>query len=88
MKLNGDYVIREIAGETLVVPVGRKALDLNAMITLDPVGTLIWKVLEAGTDEASLLEQILDGFEVDRETALTDLRAFLDQLEAAGMLER
>lgn len=88
MRLKGEYVMREVVGETLLIPVGETALAFNGMITLDPVSALIWKELEDEASQETILEQILSTFDVAQEVASQDLEEFLNQLEAAGLLER
>lgn len=80
MKINGEFILREVAGETILVPVGDTALRFNGIITLEPVGTRIWQGLEAGKDRETILTEILDTFEVEPEVASADLDAFLQQL--------
>lgn len=87
MKLKGEFVLREIAGDVILVPVGQTALKMNGMITLDPVAALIWKALEQGSERDEILQQILDCFEVSKETASKDLDEFFVQLEQAGLIE-
>lgn len=48
MKIKGEFVLRELVGETILVPVGRTALQLNGMITLNPVSAQIWRGLDQG----------------------------------------
>lgn len=87
MKIKGEFVLREIAGDTILVPVGQTALNMNGMITLDPVAALIWKALEQGQGRKEILGQILDRFDVTEDAAEKDLEEFLAQLEAADLLE-
>lgn len=87
MKIKGQFVLREIAGDTILVPVGQTALDMNSMITLDPTAALIWKALEQGRGREEILEEILNRFDVAQEEAEKDLEEFLAQLEAADLLD-
>ncbi len=87
MKIKGEYIIREIAGEHLLVPVGETALELNGMVILNPVGAEIWSGLEAGWDENAILSDLLEHFEVSAETAKQDMDEFLQDLKSAGLLE-
>ena len=88
MKIKGEFVLREIAGDSILVPVGETALRFNGIITLDKVGGLIWSALEQDAERESILRQIMDRFDVDRERAEKDLDEFLDQMEQAGFLAR
>lgn len=86
MKLTCEFILREVAGETILVPVGSTALKFNGIITLDPVGAAIWKGLEAGKDREAILEAILENFEVECKVASEDLDAFLQQLREKEFL--
>ena len=37
MKLKDGYILREIAGDAVLIPVGRNALEFNGIIALNPV---------------------------------------------------
>ena len=86
MKINGEFVLRQVAGDSILIPVEETALKFNGIITLDKVGGLIWSALEQGAEREAILQQILDRFDVDRERAEQDLDEFLDQMEQAGFL--
>lgn len=45
MKLKHTYLMREVAGQTVVIP-AEGATDLNTMITLNETGKLLWQRLE------------------------------------------
>lgn len=87
MKIKGEFVLREIAGDTLLIPVGQTALHMNGMITLDPVAALIWRGVEDGKNEDEILNAILDEFDVERDVAKQDLSEFLLQMREKHFLE-
>ena len=87
MKLKSEFILREVAGETLVVPVGSMAMKFNGIISLDQVGTLIWKALEKGKEREEILNEILENFEVEKQVAEADMDEFLKQLEDNNFLE-
>lgn len=86
MKINGTFVMREVAGEILLVPVEKTAQKLNGMITLNSVSAVIWKSLEQQEDYDTILGRILEHFDVSYETAKQDLDEFLAQMREAGLL--
>ena len=87
MKIKGRFVVRDIAGDTVIVPVGETALQYNGMITTNKTGAVLWQELENGTNTDSLVQLLMEKFEVDLETASADVKAFLEQMEKAGLLE-
>lgn len=86
MRLNGTFTLREVAGEILVIPVGKTALELNGMIILNPVSKVIWECLEKGASEEALLTAVLDRFEVESAEAKADIDEFLEELRRQKLL--
>ncbi|WP_455582723.1 PqqD family protein [Dysosmobacter sp.] len=86
MKATNEVVLREIAGEYLLIPTGQTALKIHGMITLSESGLLLWKKLQKDCTEEELIETILSEYEVDRETARADVQAFLGQMNEVGIL--
>lgn len=86
MKINGEFILRQVAGESILVPVGQTALKLNGIITLDPVGTVIWQNLEAGKTKTEILAQILEQFDVSEGVAAADLEEFLEKLQKNNLI--
>lgn len=86
MKIKEGYILREVAGNFIVVAVGDAALDFNGVITLNETGALLWKALENGATESGLLEELKKEYEIDDETAKKDVLAFLGKLKEAELL--
>ncbi len=86
MKINGEFIVREVVGEYILVPVGDTALHFNGIISLNEVSASIWKGLQEGKDKNQLLEGILEEFDVSREVADADLEEFLQLLQKNQLL--
>jgi len=83
----GDYVTRQIAGETIVVPIRAKAAELDFVYVLNEVGAAIWSQVGSGLDAEEIARAIADDFEVSAETARRDVDRFLHLLLEAGVVE-
>lgn len=86
MKRNKDFMLREIAGEVVLVPTGEATQNFNGLITLNEVAAFIWKHLDETKTEEKLTELILEEFDIDRETAQGDVQRFLQALYEQGMV--
>lgn len=80
MKLKKQFVLREIVGEAVLVPIGESAARFNGLLTVSELGKFIWENIESAKDKEELLQRILDEYEVDRDVAKADLDEFLDIL--------
>ncbi len=87
MKIKNGFLMREVAGENVVIAVGKAAMQFKGMIRLNPTGAFLWKLLETDTDEEAMVEAMLESYETDKETAEKDIRAFVDSIRAAGLLD-
>ena len=87
MKVSEDFVLREIAGEHILVPIRGAAARFSGMIAMNEIGAFIFRALQQETTEQELLEKIRSEYEVDEQTARTDLAEYLNQLREIGALE-
>lgn len=85
MKLKEGFVLRTVAGDTIVVPTGT-ALDLNMMITLNDTGKFLWEKLETGAECEELVAALLQAYDVDEATAKAHVTAFVEKLNDHGFL--
>ena len=85
MKIKNDFILREVAGETVVIPTG-EALDLNMMITLNETGAFLWKQLEQETTEDAVVASLLAEYDVDEAAARTHVAAFVAKLKEHDFL--
>lgn len=88
MKVSDEMIVREIAGEHILIPVGQTALKVHGMISLSESGLLLWKELQQDRTEEDLVASILKEYDIDRDTAVQDVRAFLEKIEQLGILNR
>lgn len=86
MKIEKEFILREIAGDYVIVPTGQTALEFNGLITVNEIGAFIWKKLDQDITEDELVQAILEEYEVDEETARNDMEEFLDRLTECKIL--
>ncbi|PKL00662.1 MAG: PqqD family protein [Tenericutes bacterium HGW-Tenericutes-1] len=80
MRLKEGYLLRKIAGQHVVVPVGEAALNLNGVITLNESGCYLWELLQNDISEEELLDKMLSRYNVSKETAALDIKAFINKM--------
>ena len=87
MKITREYILREIAGDYIIIPTGKTVLDFNGLITLNEVGVSLWKMLQNEVTFDDLLQGVLDEYDVEPAVAREDIQEFLDQLVSVGIME-
>ena len=87
MRIWKEFILREIAGDYVIVPTGKTALEFNGLITVNELGAFIWKKMQQDISEDNLVSAILDEYEVQEETARNDVKEFLGKLEEYNILK-
>ncbi|SDO61506.1 PqqD family protein [Eubacterium maltosivorans] len=87
MKIKEGFMLRQIADEYVVVPIGETVLDFNGMINLTESAGFLWQCLEAERTKDELVGCLQAEYEVDAETAEKDIDEFLKKLKENGFLE-
>ena len=87
MRIKEGFVIREIAGQSVVIALGDAAKSYNGMIRLNETAKVIWQGLEKGQDKDAIIESILAEYDVDRELAENDFDKFVNALMGANIIE-
>jgi hypothetical protein len=83
---NTAIVSREVAGETIVVPICRGVGDLDSVYTFNPVGRSLWRLLENGLSAEELANWVARHYEVDARQALLDVQCYLAELQEIGLI--
>ena len=87
MQVSRDYLLRTIAGETILIPSGAAAQKFNGLVTVNAIGAFIWDVLQTPTDLEGLVARSTEEYEVDADTARRDAEEFRSELRRIGALE-
>lgn len=87
MKIKEGFIIREVAGNFIVVAVGSAVKQFNGVITLNETGSFLWKKLQDGCEKEDLIDALLNEYEVSKDVAEADVTAFIEKLNGAGLLK-
>ena len=85
MKLKDGLILRQVAGENVVLNVGSD-VDLNGMITLNQTGCTLWERLQEEAELSDLTQALLAEYEVDEPTAQAAAQRFVEKLKGLDLL--
>ncbi|MBE7083345.1 MAG: PqqD family protein [Clostridiales bacterium] len=86
MKIKQGFILREVAGNYIVVAVGSAVKEFNGVINLNETGAFLWKRLQDGAEEEDLVQALLNEYDVEEELARKDVRSFIDKIQGAKLL--
>ena len=80
IELKKNYVTRPVDNEMVVVPLSDSVAQMNTLYTLNETGKFIWENTNESTTIDSLAVLLTENFDIDIETAKTDIQAFFDNI--------
>jgi hypothetical protein len=88
MKINSNYKIREVAGETIVVNQGTAGMDMTRIISLNASAKLLYESLSEKVftleDAAAVL---VSTYGISQEQALKDAQVWVEALQKCKVIE-
>ena len=87
MKIKEGFILREGAGSYLVAAVGKAVKEFGGVVNLNETGAFLWKLLEKSSTQSEMVDALLNEYDVDRDTAEKDVKAFTDKLMEAKLVE-
>ena len=88
MKINSNYKIREVAGETIVVNQGTTGMDMTRIISLNASAKLLYESLSEKVftleDAAAVL---VSTYGISQEQALKDAQVWVEVLQKCKVIE-
>ena len=86
MRVVPGFIVREIAGETVAIPTGESAHRLSGLVALNGSGKFLFEQLQKEQTEESLVQAMLETYEVSAEVAEEDVAEFIKLLKENDML--
>lgn len=88
MKRKSDFLMQNVGGENLLVPLGEQVIDMNGLIILNDTAACVWELLAQERSLDELAAVVAERFDVDSAHARADAQAFLDEIAKMGLLEQ
>ena len=89
MKAKKGFNLRNVCGEQIIVAEGKENIDFSNIISMNESSAYLWMIVqqrESFTVE-DMADLLLEEYEVERETALTDCKTLANQWIEAGIVE-
>lgn len=87
MKVKEGFVLRNVVDEHIVMPTGDNIAKFEGAVVLNDVAAFVFELLKNPVSKEDVLSAILNEFEVDEETAKSDLDNLLEKLTELNIIE-
>ena len=89
MRIKEGFELREMCGEHIIIATGVANIDFSTVISLNESAAWLWRMVEGKefTPE-TLAEMLMQQYEVDEATALTDADALANRWVNVGIVAK
>lgn len=88
MKTKKGFRLRNICGENVIVAEGIENIDFSRIISMNESAAYLWnKVQSIDFTANTLIDLLLEEYEVSREDAAQDVNLLIEQWQKAGIVE-
>lgn len=89
MKAKKGFKLREICGESIIIAEGKENIDFTGIISMNETSSFLWKKIEGKTsfNEDELTTLLLENYDVERDTAASDVSELIKSWKKAGIIE-
>lgn len=88
MKIKEGFLLRNVAGNHMVVPIGQATLDFNGMMSLNETGAFLFSKMIEGTTREKLIEAVMTEYGIDEKLAQQDVDNFIKKVEGEDLFEK
>lgn len=87
MKIKNNFILRQVAGSWIAMPVGEASANIEGVLSLNESGVLLWQCLVQGCDYDKLSRVLVDEYGIDSCQAKQDACAFVEKLRKFDCIE-
>lgn len=87
MRIKQGFVMRDVAGQAVVIATGDASRDFHGMVKLNQTAAVVWHGVEEGLDVKAIAERLVAEYDVETGRALADVEALLARMREQGFVE-
>lgn len=81
---NSEFILRNVAGTQVLVPVGEATKKFPGVITVNATSAFLWEALETPQTADTLTVALMQRYDVTEAQAMADAKKFLEVLLRIG----
>ena len=86
MRIKEGYILKDVANQYVVVPIGNEAINFNGMLRLNKTAKLLFEALREEKEIKDLVLLLQEHYDINEDDALRDVKDFLSVLESKNIL--
>lgn len=86
MRVKDGFMLREVAGHWVAIPLAERVVEFNGIISLSESGAMIWKMMEQDVTEDQVVSALKAEYDADEDTIRSDVREFIELMKGKDLV--
>ena len=87
MKIKDGYILKDVAGEKIVIATGEQKLNFNGVMTFNSVGADVFNMLDGTNSVEDIANKISQDYGVSVERVKTDVKNLIKKIKEHNLLD-
>lgn len=87
MKINRNFILKQVGNEYILIPLGQEAIAIKGLLKTNEVGNDIFKLLQKGKSVEEVIDEIATMYDAPKDVIEVDVKEFVDQLISFGVYQ-
>lgn len=87
MKIKDGYIMKEVAGNSVVIATGDERMDFRGIMMFNEVGTVVFNMLDGTNSVEEIVRAIAKEYDTPVETVEADVNKLIEKMKAQGLIE-
>lgn len=87
MKIKDGFIMKDVAGSKVVLPLGERQAEIRGIITFNDIGAEVFNMLDGTNSVEEIIAKIVKDYDAPYETVKSDVEKLIEKMRANGLVE-
>lgn len=87
MKIKDGFIMKDVAGSKVVLPLGERQTEIRGIITFNDIGAEVFNMLDGTNSVEEIIAKIVKDYDAPYETVKSDVEKLIEKMRANGLVE-
>lgn len=87
MKIKDGFIMKDVAGSKVVLPLGERQTEIRGIITFNDIGAEVFNMLDGTNSVEEIIAKIVKDYDAPYETVKSDVEKLIEKMRQNGLVE-
>ncbi len=87
MKIKDGFIMKDVAGSKVVLPLGERQTEIRGIITFNDIGAEVFNMLDGTNSVEEIIAKIVNDYDAPYETVKSDVEKLIEKMRQNGLVE-